>query len=264
MKAPSDGGAMLGGAKKVVWHSTENDPTKASATSVASFLQRSGNNVHIVWNPVSGEIVQTIPANRAGKGLKNAAGGVQTNRGGTYVVQIEVVAQATKPFTDGPCKNLDKILSWLDSLGIPAIWPAGQPKAYPASYGGTRSTSAWNLSGHFSHGQVPENVHGDPGAVNIKKLTAYGVVSHDVVKPTPVATHPAFPGHVLSTADVKTKRSDVVTWQTQMRKRGYGIPIDGYFGAKSETFAKELQRHLGLVQDGKVGKTTWDATWTRT
>ncbi len=258
---------MKGGPAKVVWHTTENDPNKTSASNVAAYLRKSGNDVHIVWNPVTGETIQAIPADRGGKGLKNTSGGVETNRGGTYVIQIEVVGQAAHPFTNSACKGLDKILTWLKSLGIPAVFPGGAPLPDGKSYGannGNRSTAAWEKAGHFGHSQVPENLHGDPGGVDINKLTNYpGVTATGTVKPTPVNVHPAFGGHVLSIADAKTKRSDVVAWQTQMRKRGYGIPIDGYFGAKSEAFAKELQRHLGLGQDGKVGKTTWDATWER-
>lgn len=250
-KAGSDAGSMLGGPKKVVWHSTENDPNKSSALSVAKYLANTAHyEVHIVWNPVTGEIVQMIPANRGGKGLKNAAGGVQTNRGGTYVIQIEVVGQATKPFTDGPCKNLDKILNWLNGLGIPPVWPAGQPKAYPASYGGTRSTTAWGKSGHFSHGQVPENVHGDPGAVDIKKLTSYGsVVNNTVVKPTPVlaVTYTVNSVKALQRAahqpdDGKWGRGSDAAFNTLIKR-----------DISTEAKRKALQEVVGAVPDGLWG-----------
>jgi hypothetical protein len=196
-----------------------------------------------------------IPADRGGKGLKNESGGVQTNRGGTYVVQIEVVGRATKPFTDGPCKNLDKILNWLDSLGIPPVWPAGQPKPYPESYGGVRSTEAWSHSGHFSHGQVPENVHGDPGAVDIKKLTNYGSTKPNVVV-TPTPDKPTPPKPVTFNKET-----------TKALQNAVHVPADGVWGPGSDlafrivrsafhrtaTDTKRLQKHIGTAVDGVWG-----------
>lgn len=155
-----DGGSMVGGPRKVVWHTTENDPAKTRAVDVASYLQRTGNTVHLVWHPLTGEMVQMIPANLAGRGLENLAGGVQTNRGGTYVIQIEVVGRASQPFTDGPCVGLDAIQSWLTSLGVPAVW-SGTPD---------RSRVNWAKGGHFGHSDVPENAHWDPGKVDKTKL----------------------------------------------------------------------------------------------
>lgn len=175
--AKTDGGSMLGGSPRATWHTTENDPTKTSALAVAKYLNTTKNCVHIVWNPVTGEIVQMIPANRAGRGLKNKAGGAETNRKGSINIQIEVVARAAKPFTATACKNLDKIVAWLRSHGVKDAWPSGWPKAYPDSYGlgnGTRSAERWNSGGHFGHSQVPENAHGDPGAINAIKIATAG------------------------------------------------------------------------------------------
>ena len=156
-----DGGTMLGGPAKVVWHTTENDPAKTSATSVAKYLVGSGNTVHIVWNPLTGEIVQMIPANLAGRGLENRAGGVETNRAGKVVIQIEVVGRAAVPFTNRPMVGLPKIQAWLASLGIPAVWSGTT----------NRSTANWAKSGHFGHMDVPENSHTDPGLIDKTKLT---------------------------------------------------------------------------------------------
>lgn len=156
----SDSGPMLGGPRKVVWHTTENDPTTTTAANVAKYLLGSGNTVHILWHPLTGEMVQMIPANRGGKGLENRPGGVETNRAGTYVIQIEVVGRASQPFTDGPCVGLPKIQAWLASLGIPAVWSGTQD----------RSVASWAKGGHFGHMDVPENSHTDPGRVNKTKL----------------------------------------------------------------------------------------------
>lgn len=187
IKAVTDGGSMLGGTPRVTWHTTENNPKTTSAAAIARYLNGTRNTVHIVWNPVTGEIVQMIPANRAGRGLKNVSGGVQTNRAGSVNIQIEVVARATEPFTQYECKNLDVIVKWLRSHGVKDVFPGGSPKPYPASYGanGDRSVTAWRESGHFGHSQVPENSHGDPGAINTTKILRAGVPS--VAKPSVVA-----------------------------------------------------------------------------
>ena len=156
-----DGGTMLGGPSKVVWHTTENDPTKTTASAIAHYLVGSGNTVHLVWNPVSGETVAMIPANVAGRGLENRAGGVETNRAGRVVIQIEVVGRASQPFTSGPCNGLPKILAWVASLGVPPVWSGTT----------NRSTVNWAKSGHFGHMDVPEQNHTDPGNVDKTKLT---------------------------------------------------------------------------------------------
>lgn len=169
IKAWQDGGSLLGGPRRVVWHSTENDPTKTTAATIAHYLNRVGYQCHLVWNPVTGEIIQMIPADRAGRALGNAPGGIETNRGGSLCVQIEVVGRAARPFTSSEMKGRSAIIEWLRGLGIPDVWPGGPPPAAP----GTRHVSAatWkNSSGHFSHSQVPENDHNDPGAIDIRRL----------------------------------------------------------------------------------------------
>jgi len=158
--AGSDSGPMLGGPRKVVWHTTENDPAKTTAANIAKYLLGSGNTVHLVWHPLTGEMVAMIPANRGGKGLENHPGGVETNRAGTYVIQIEVVGRASQPFTSGPCVGLPKIQAWLASLGVPAVWSGTED----------RSTVNWAKGGHFGHMDVPENSHTDPGRVDKTKL----------------------------------------------------------------------------------------------
>lgn len=246
--ATRDAGILTGSAKKVVWHTTENDPNKTSAANVARYLNSVGAQVHIVWNPVTGEIVQMIAANRGGRGLKNLLGGVDTNTSGGIVVQIEVVGQATKPFTDGPMKGLPTIVAWLRSLGIPDVWPAGDLKAYPASYGGTRSTSAWSKSGHFGHSQVPENDHGDPGDIDQSKITGS---SKPPAKPvTPPTPKPISP---------KPETAKIVALQHALH-----VGADGMFGPTTLGAAlavikrnlrsvSTLQRIVGTTPDGIWG-----------
>lgn len=197
MKAPVDGGTMEGGPKKVVWHTVEA-PYTVKASDMAAYMNRVGYSVHLCWNPVTGEIVQMIPANKAGRGLENRSGGVQTNRGGSVVIQIEVVGKASTPFTDTACKNLDKIMDWLRSWGIPDVWPAGNPGG-SSSYGpnNQRTASNWSNSGHFGHSQVPENSHWDPGKIDTKKILSAGTKAEPKLIPKPSGGYTVKSGDTL-------------------------------------------------------------------
>ena len=162
--ASMDAGPCSGNLPRIVWHSTENDPATTSAATIANFLDRENFSVHLVWNPVSGVIVQTIPANRYGRGLKGS--GFPTNTMGNPCIQIEVVGFAADPFTDGPCTGLDRIMDWLRSFGIPDVFPSG--------VAGNRDRHTWQKAGHFTHAVAPDNDHTDPGLINPKRLFAAG------------------------------------------------------------------------------------------
>ncbi|TDD94173.1 peptidoglycan-binding protein [Actinomadura rubrisoli] len=54
---------------------------------------------------------------------------------------------------------------------------------------------------------------------------------------------------------------DVRTWQTQMRKRGWRVNVDGAYGPSSESVCRAFQEEKGLGADGIVGPATWRAAW---
>lgn len=239
-------GTLLGGERKVVWHTTENDPTKTSALAVARYLNNVGAQVHLVWNPNTGEMVQMIPANRGGRGLMNKAGGVQTNNGGSVVFQIEVVGQAKNPWTNGPCKGLDVIVAFLRQLGVPDVWPAGDLKPYPASYGGVRSTAAWAKGGHFGHSQVPENDHGDPGDIDQKKITGAAVTPSTPASPIP--NLPVSPKPTSVVLNVGSRGPAVVRVQKIV-----GASADGIYGPNTKAKVAAWQKAKGIPSDGVWG-----------
>ena len=238
-------GTLLGGPRKVVWHTTENNPNNTSALAVARYLNTVGSQVHLVWNPVTGEMVQMIPANRGGRGLMNLAGGVQTNNAGSVVFQIEVVGQAKDPWTSGPCKGLDVIVAFLRQLGVPDVWPAGDLKPYPASYGGTRSTDAWGKSGHFGHSQVPENVHGDPGDIDQKKITG---ASTPVSPASPIPNLPAAPKPTAVVLNLGSRGPAVARVQKIV-----GTAVDGVYGPNTKAKVAAWQKSKGISADGIWG-----------
>lgn len=160
------------------------------------------------------------------RALVNAAGGVETNTLNAY--QIELVgtcdpryrkawSYAGKTYHAGvdyiywpeaPQWALDEVAAFMASanqrLGIKLVAPKFQ--AYPASYGanvragGSTNTvrftfAGWrNFYGWCGHQHVPENVHGDPGNIDISYLLT---AAADLIDPTPKPTRVAKLGQEL-------------------------------------------------------------------
>ncbi|MCK2218864.1 N-acetylmuramoyl-L-alanine amidase [Actinomadura sp. ATCC 31491] len=71
---------------------------------------------------------------------------------------------------------------------------------------------------------------------------------------------PPFPGRSLSYPPVM-RGDDVLTWQTQLRKRGFTLDADGAYGPASREACLAFQRQQGVTADGVVGPVTWRLTW---
>lgn len=210
IRARIDGGPLKGGAPRVVWQALDADPRTVSAGLAAQRLDQLGRASHLVWNPVSGEIVQLIPILRAARSLgwldglnagplpapgasaiwrpaktatadtaAGAAGAAAAeaiagvNSEGRLCAQIGVVAFAWDPFTSRPMNGLQQILDWLDSWGIPRDWPAGRPAAFPDEETACRNRRLWAKGGHFGASQVPGLTAVGPGAVDVELLTGW-------------------------------------------------------------------------------------------
>ncbi|AFR06703.1 hypothetical protein B005_3480 [Nocardiopsis alba ATCC BAA-2165] len=174
-----DGGtsrtAAGAGAPRAVWTVTGSDPRTRSAREEARRLIREGRTTHLVWNPVSGEIVQLLAATRRGA---LPLGGTPLERRlldhgdeGRVCLVVAVVATEPEPFTDGPMVGLDPLLAWLDSWGVSRHWPAGAP----GRRNGRRptrqeTTRAWSRGGHFGHDQVPGSVSTAPGHISPERV----------------------------------------------------------------------------------------------
>lgn len=161
-----DGGSPLGGAPRAVWHTSENDPERISARSVAQHLDQQERSAHLVWNPRSGDIVQMVPATRAARLLPGDVG-----REGRACLQIVVVALAREPFTLGPVDGLELIVGWLDGWRVPRRWPAGRPLPFPEAYDAPRARRPWARGGHFGASQVPDALGSSPGGIDIARIT---------------------------------------------------------------------------------------------
>lgn len=236
VRAAADGGQMKGGAPRVVWLTLGADPRRISARSAAERLSQLGRPPHLVWNPVTGEIVQLIPVVRAACSMTAlteadaelatqaadgyaagplavppSGGAADVHAEGRLCVQVGVVGCGGRPFTAGPLDGAEQLVRWLDSWGISRIWPAGRPPAIAASQPAARSRRLWARGGHFGVSQVPCCTACGPGAIDVARLT--GEVSAAVPRqrgngavPRPGHAGPAAVGEVDGVLDGELAR----------------------------------------------------------
>lgn len=243
-----DGGSMVGGAPRATEHVMVT-PYTWSALQAARFLIAQGTEAHLTLHPISGHVVQIVPANRASRALANRSGGVETNRQGRYNIQTEVVAMPngyTNDVTEAGKAALAARANWLDSLGIERVWAqGGPPSTYgQANNGSSRGSRTWvNHNGYFGHSQVPENEHWDPGPCNpavmmgMKKSNTGFFVPK---APTKVGAEWYAPDS-LSVSTIKALQKAV------------GVKADGVMGPAT---AKATQTWLKVAADGVWGRDT--------
>jgi len=145
---------------------------------VAQRLVQIKRPAHLVWNPVSGQIMQSLPPTRAASGLPG-----DLNRHGRVCVQIRVLGSVEEPFTESKLDGLDDILDWLDSWGVPRRWPAGPPLPFPHSVAAQGSLRLWAKGGHFGNSQVPGSSEGDPGPIDVQRIVGTHGEPLDISRP---------------------------------------------------------------------------------
>lgn len=158
-------GPMTGGPPRAVWHRTAGGTYESNR----DFLRHEGFEPHLLWEPHTGQIGQFMPADVGAFALEHTSA-EQTNRMGTYCIQIEVVDHGqTWNITSTPMKGIDTIVAFLRHLGIPDDLPAG-PMA-KLGHSGNRDPHIWaTKGGHYGHCHVPENSHTDPGRMDFRKV----------------------------------------------------------------------------------------------
>lgn len=124
---------------------------------------------HVLWDPFTGRFTQFLPADSRSKSLADSAGGTRTNRAGSVVLQFEALwfpycrwnGKVYPRLVDTPCKGWSEVLAWVQSWGVPNVWPMGRPTDFTSR----RSESVWKAqAGWYAHAHVPENDHQDPGS----------------------------------------------------------------------------------------------------
>jgi hypothetical protein len=186
----------MGGVDRIVWHTTEGNgwPAYDGGAKAPHYTARPDFTAQrMEWR-------QHFPETVNARALQNDAGGVQTNL--QNAVQVEIVGTCDQDHPTAGWLHSWDLPSWaLDGLadfaadlnrrhGVPLT--AWQPfRAYSNATGvarennGIRMTGAqWNaFSGHCGHQHVPENDHGDPGALPIGALLAR---AHQILNPPEV------------------------------------------------------------------------------
>jgi hypothetical protein len=174
-------GPMNGdGSRKALIHTTEG-PTIAGA--VAAY--RANNSwPHKTVDLRRRLVAEHLALSVAARSLQNLPGGAdQTNKDGDVLIQYELVGSATNPASIGSPEDLD----WFGrevlgpdcrAMGVPLVtavkWIAYRstpPSSYGRNNGVRLSPAEWDAySGVLGHQHAPDNVHGDPGAIDINRI----------------------------------------------------------------------------------------------
>jgi len=189
IRADTDGGPLIGGAPRAVWLTLGTAPGAVSVQSAAQRLISERRPCHLIWDPVTGDVIQLISVLRAGRALGAAdhldwaPGRIRVNPDnvnaeGRICVQVGVLGHPGQPFTDGALSGIEAIVSWLDSWGVARRWPAGRPEGYrvdmpaaAAALADQRSRVQWARGGHFGASQVPGCENAGPGAIEVDRIT---------------------------------------------------------------------------------------------
>jgi hypothetical protein len=168
-------GSMNGdGSRKILLHSTEGSTIEGAVGA----YEDNNSWPHLTIDCRRRRIAQHVAFGMAARALRNEAGGVETNRDGSILVQIELVGFAGDPGSIGALVDLD----WLGGVIAQIARATGVPlfnsltwAPYPNSYGTHAaqrlSGPVWDrYSGLVGHQHVPENSHGDPGAIDITRI----------------------------------------------------------------------------------------------
>lgn len=160
-------GTYTGGPFKGVLHTTEG----TSASGAISAFKNNNSWPHFLVD-YTGKVWQFIDTTVPARALRNLSGGVETNR--DSAIQIEVVGFAGKP-NEHPATQINALKSlmrWIETTV--GVKPVGPGRNFASAYGqnSLRFTNAeWDgFNGWCGHCHVPENLHWDPGAIDLKAL----------------------------------------------------------------------------------------------
>jgi hypothetical protein len=252
-------GDMVGdGSRKLLLHSTEG---YSISGAVAAYTKNNS------WPTLTVDcprrlVVEHLPLDTAARALRNEAGGVQTNREGTILVQVEMMGFAADPTTIGSPDDLDwfgrEVVRPIHELvGVPLACSVPFV-AYPASYGTGAaqrlSAGAWDAySGLLGHQHAPENSHGDPGAIDIGRiLAAAGRQEDDMISDAQMT-------------ELKHHISDVVTNNVN-RVLAHLVPggLDPDANLDVWSLIKAVDGHGGRLERNEAGDLDWQfVDWSR-
>lgn len=291
----TDAGSFSGGPVKIVLHSTETGTWPAYANGAVAPHET------WKWNGKTFDKRQHVSHAKAAMALKNLSGGVQTNRDSAHQIEIvgscDIGFAAKYKYNylpvmgDNFLRELGKEIRQLAKDIDCPLTVVKEWVSYPSSYGfkarQRMTLGEWDaFSGICGHQHVVENDHGDPGSLDVARALKLSGKVEVIDKPVPVTPKPVsviskllgkapkFPlrtGHYFGPKDGPAEshsgyfgaddRAGLRQWQTQIRKRGYPVTVDGLYGAETAQVCKRFQQYAGLPVDGRIGPLTWARAW---
>lgn len=253
-------GAYTGGPPKIVHHTTEGD----SLAGALAAYEANRSDPHFTVSET--RVLQHIDCSVAARSLRNARGGVETNR--DFAIQIEVVGRAAFAKSGKTLDKVARLCRWIEeTYDIPPAWPSGPPK--PATETGrdpgghNRNAHNWNnVSGHYGHCHVPENTHWDPAYTPAELEIVMG--AHRT-PPSPTPTVISQPTHVgpIEELDMNIRS---LTYMVTTDSNGNGnttVPhrLDDIIsfvpaGIRPNVDRKYLTADVGFAPDGANGELT--------
>lgn len=228
--------AMKGtGERLVTQHTMEAPYSTWSALKAAQYLIDHASEAHFTFHPITGDIVQILPADVGARTLVyNTLTKTPTNAHGTIHMQIEVVAYANRPWTldltEAGRVAWERLMAFWRSWDVPDVWVTNRrPPAFPGP-GVARTMPLAGLSGHTYHAEWKDNAHGDPGAIG----DLWNIMT----------TNPVIP---------KPDRALALRLQTALLGLGYPLPVwgaDGSFGKESMDALTTYRVDFGLDYTG--------------
>jgi hypothetical protein len=156
-------GSFVPSPPKLVWHTTEG----SSIEGAISAYRQHNSWPHFTLDTNSGELVQHLPMNRAGRALEHRRGTVETNR--AHVIQVELVGRARES-AGWSSERYERIARLARAIEAAVGVPRRAFARFTLS-GERLGDSAWlHGAGHCGHQHVPHNNHSDPGALRMDRI----------------------------------------------------------------------------------------------
>ena len=271
-RVPGNNGlrAGAGGGKglRFFTHHTFEAPYTYSPDGIAAmrYLHSRASTSHFVFHPVTGAIVQGLPANEAARTLAaTTTPGYDVNRYGDVHMQVEVIAYARRPWTldltPAGRDALARLLDFLHSWGIPDQWAYPGMTSPPATYAQANAPGNRKLptrSGHTMHSKwpVPPGVdgHWDPGAI----AAPWTLAGTTRPSPAPPPRAPQWPDGWIAdrqrelaalgyyTGEVDDSHGPATTDATRAYQADRGLTVDGDPGADT---ARALGDDMATISD---------------
>lgn len=155
----------------LVLHTTESSSLQGSKR----YLEAKNLEPNAIFDPKTGEWHQWHAGFAMGKALRNAPGGVETNRReGVWQLEIVGYASSIKSYGGDWYGNLASRLRWICNVyNIPFKFPYrfDGTRAYGLKGSVRLTAQQWRaVSGIIGHQHVPENQHWDPGPLDVDRI----------------------------------------------------------------------------------------------